>query len=202
VEEQDGQPVPRRLAGIDLGIASRHSVRVLEAGGQVAGRSSCVPAVESLSAVEQAALAGAPEGTRLAVVSGSGWAGVDADRGVLRPPRARWLPGVVGEGRGLAPVLAAARCRTVLGHLQEAGSRIDTGNRRAGAGSEKGGVAGTAPKVQYSLAGPERSPLDGCRSSGRQLCGGRFIVPGAPVDGGRWLSTAGHGCSLPECSPV
>jgi hypothetical protein len=30
------------------------------------------------------------------------WAGVDADRGVLRPPRARGVPGVVGEVRGLA----------------------------------------------------------------------------------------------------
>jgi Transposase len=78
VQEQDGQPVPvpRRLAGIDLGIASRHSVRVLEADGRVAGRSSCVPTVESLSAVEQAALAGAPEGTQLAVVfepAGPAW---------------------------------------------------------------------------------------------------------------------------------
>ncbi len=76
MEEQDGQPVPRRLVGIDLGIASRHSVRVLEADGRVVCRSSCVPTVESLSAVEQAALAGAPEGTRLAVVfepTGPAW---------------------------------------------------------------------------------------------------------------------------------
>ena len=76
MEEQDGQPVPRRLVGIDLGIASRHSVRVLEADGRVVGRSSCVPTVESLSAVEQAALKGAPEGTTLAVVfepTGPAW---------------------------------------------------------------------------------------------------------------------------------
>jgi transposase len=76
VEEQDGQPVSRRLVGIDLGIASRHSVRVLEADGQVVGRASCVPSVESLAGVERAALAGAPEGTRLAVVfepTGPAW---------------------------------------------------------------------------------------------------------------------------------
>jgi transposase len=78
VEEQDGQPVPvpRRLVGIDLGIASRHSVRVLEADGRVVSRSSCVPTVQSLSAVEQGALAGAAEGTRLAVVfepTGPAW---------------------------------------------------------------------------------------------------------------------------------
>ena len=70
MEEQDGQPVSRRLVGIDLGIASRHSVRVLEADGQVVCRASCVPTVESLALVERAALAGAPEGTKLAVVSG------------------------------------------------------------------------------------------------------------------------------------
>src|SRR5215467_12310861 len=76
VEERDGQPVPRRLVGIDLGIASRHSVRVLEADGQAVCRASCVPSVASLAGVERAALAGAPEGTRLAVVfepTGPAW---------------------------------------------------------------------------------------------------------------------------------
>jgi hypothetical protein len=59
-----------------LGIASKHSVRVLEADGQVVCRASCVPTVASLSAVERAALAGAPEGTRLSVVfepTGPAW---------------------------------------------------------------------------------------------------------------------------------
>ena len=75
-QQQAEQPASRRLVGIDLGIASRHSVRVLEADGQQVCRSSCVPTAASLSAVEQAALAGAPEGTRLAVVfepTGSAW---------------------------------------------------------------------------------------------------------------------------------
>jgi hypothetical protein len=75
-QQVDGQPVSRRLAGIDLGIASRHSVRVLEADGRVVCQSSCVPTVESLAAVERAALAGAPEGARLAVVfepAGPAW---------------------------------------------------------------------------------------------------------------------------------
>jgi hypothetical protein len=51
-------------------------VRVLESDGRVVCRSSCVPTVASLSAVEQAALAGAPDGTRLAVVfepTGPAW---------------------------------------------------------------------------------------------------------------------------------
>jgi transposase len=76
MEQQDRQPGPRRLVGIDLGISSRHSVRVLEADGTVVCRSSCVPAVESLAGVERAALAGAPEGTTLAVVfepTGPAW---------------------------------------------------------------------------------------------------------------------------------
>jgi transposase len=87
MELEDGQPGPRRLAGIDLGIASRHAVRVLEADGQAVCRSSCVPAVESLPAVERAALAGAPAGTRLAVVSG--------------PAGPAWMPvAVFFAGRG------------------------------------------------------------------------------------------------------
>src|SRR5215470_3579421 len=68
MEVQDNRPQHRRLVGIDLGIVSRHAVRVLEADGRLVCRASCVPAVESLLAVEQAALAGAPEGTRLMVV--------------------------------------------------------------------------------------------------------------------------------------
>jgi transposase len=73
---EQGEPGSRRLVGIDLGIASRHSVRVLEADGRLVCRASCVPAVESLTLVERAALAGAPEGTRLAVVfepTGPAW---------------------------------------------------------------------------------------------------------------------------------
>ena len=76
MEQEDGRPGSRRLVGIDLGIASRHSVWVLEADGQVVCRSSCVPTVASLAAVERAALAGAPEGTRLEVVfepTGPAW---------------------------------------------------------------------------------------------------------------------------------
>jgi len=75
-QEEAGQPPARRLVGIDLGIASRHSVRVLEADGRVVCRSSCVPTVESLARLEQVALAGAPAGTALAVVfepTGPAW---------------------------------------------------------------------------------------------------------------------------------
>ena len=74
-QEEAGQP-RRRLVGIDLGIASRHSVRVLEDDGRVVCRFSCVPTVESLTSMERAALAGAVEGTTLAVVfepTGPAW---------------------------------------------------------------------------------------------------------------------------------
>jgi transposase len=74
--EQEEQPASRRLVGIDLGIASRHSVRVLEADGRLVCRSSCVPTTESLTLMEETALAGAAEGTRLAVVfepTGPAW---------------------------------------------------------------------------------------------------------------------------------
>jgi len=89
MEQEDGQRRPRRLVGIDLGIASRHSVRVLEADGQAVCRSSCVPTVESLAGVERAALAGAPVGTRLAVV--------------FEPTGPAWMPiAVFFAGRGHA----------------------------------------------------------------------------------------------------
>jgi hypothetical protein len=75
-QQVEEQPAPRRLVGIDLGIASKHSVRVLEADGRVVCRASCVPTVASLAAVERAALAGAAEGTRLSVAfepTGPAW---------------------------------------------------------------------------------------------------------------------------------
>lgn len=42
-QQEEDQPPGRRLAGIDPGIVSRHSVRVLEADGGQVCRSSCVP---------------------------------------------------------------------------------------------------------------------------------------------------------------
>ena len=48
--------------GIDLGVASRHSVQMLEADGQLVCRSSCVPTVQSVTVVERAALAARPSG--------------------------------------------------------------------------------------------------------------------------------------------
>jgi hypothetical protein len=110
--------------------------------------------------------------------------------------------GIEAASPAAKSISAPFGCRTFPGHLKEASSRIHARNRRASAGSEKSGVAGAAPKIEHSLARPERSPLDDYRSSRRQLCGGRFVMPSAPVDGGRWLSAPGHDCSLPQCLPM
>lgn len=68
----------RRLVGIDLGIASAHTVRVLDASGREVCRRRCEPTAAGFGQVEQAALAGAAAGTRLEVV--------------IEPTGPAWLP--------------------------------------------------------------------------------------------------------------
>lgn len=68
----------RRLVGIDLGISSAHTVRVLDGEGNVIAKRKAVPDLDSLTAVEAAALADAPAGTRLEVV--------------MEPTGPAWLP--------------------------------------------------------------------------------------------------------------
>jgi hypothetical protein len=68
----------RRLVGIDLGITSAHTVRVLSGDGSVVCRRKAVPIVQSLGEVERVALAGAAPGPRLEVV--------------LEPTGPAWLP--------------------------------------------------------------------------------------------------------------
>jgi transposase len=66
----------RRLVGIDLGIASAHTVRVLAGDGSPVCRRKAAPTTESLSELERAALAGTRPGTRLEVVvepTGPAW---------------------------------------------------------------------------------------------------------------------------------
>jgi transposase len=70
--------VIRRLVGVDLGIASAHTVRVLTEDGREVCRRRCEPTVDSLRRVEAAALAGAPAGTVLEVV--------------MEPTGPAWLP--------------------------------------------------------------------------------------------------------------
>ncbi len=68
----------RRLVGIDLGIATAHTVRVLTGEGEEVCRRRCVPTRESLEEIERAALRGASEETRLEVV--------------MEPTGPAWLP--------------------------------------------------------------------------------------------------------------
>jgi hypothetical protein len=80
----------RRLVGIDLGITSVHTVRVLAGDGTIVCRRKAVPTIASLVEVEQAALTGATPGTCLEVV--------------LEPTEPSWLPiavffGARGHGR-------------------------------------------------------------------------------------------------------
>jgi transposase len=68
----------RRLVGIDLGIASAHTVRVLDETGETIAKRKAWPTLESLSEVEAAALAGCGAGTCLEVV--------------VEPTDPAWLP--------------------------------------------------------------------------------------------------------------
>jgi transposase len=68
----------RRLVGIDLGVTSAHTVRVLRTDGTTVCRRKAVPTIQSLSELERAALAGTPPGTRLEVV--------------IEPTGPAWLP--------------------------------------------------------------------------------------------------------------
>lgn len=75
----------RRIVGIDLGIASAHTVVVLTGEGSEVCRRKCVPTAESLGWIEEQALDGAPEGTQLEIV--------------LEPTGPAWLAPVVFFGR-------------------------------------------------------------------------------------------------------
>jgi transposase len=68
----------RRLVGIDLGIASAHTVRVLDETGATIAKRKAWPTAGSLAEVEAVALAGAAPGTRLEVV--------------MEPTGPAWLP--------------------------------------------------------------------------------------------------------------
>lgn len=77
----------RRLVGIDLGITSAHTVRILDETGTTLAKRKASPTTDSLTDVEQAALAGCDEGVRLEVI--------------VEPTGPAWLPtAVFFIGRG------------------------------------------------------------------------------------------------------
>ena len=108
----------RRLVGVDLGIASSHTVRVLDEQGRVVCRRRCEPTVESLGRIEAAALAGAPAGTVLEVV--------------MEPTGPAWLPvAVFFSARGhrvfrVSSAKAADLRRFLSRHAKSNGIDADT----------------------------------------------------------------------------
>ena len=134
----------RRLVGIDLGIASAHTVRVLDEAGQVVAKRKAWPTVESLTGLEAAALAGCPEGTRLEVV--------------MEPTGPAWLPvAVFFDARGhvvhrVSSAKAADLRRFLSRHTKTNGIDADTLARLALVDP-----AGLRPLV---LPGPEAASLD------------------------------------------
>lgn len=108
----------RRLVGIDLGIASDHTVRVLDERGDEVCRRRARPTVQSLAAVESAALTGSPAGVRLEVV--------------IEPTGPAWLPiAVFFTGRGhrvfrVSSAKAADLRRFLSRHAKSNGIDADT----------------------------------------------------------------------------
>ena len=108
----------RRLVGVDLGIASSHTVRVLDGEGRVVCRRRCEPTVDSLGRIEAAALAGTPAGTVLEVV--------------MEPTGPAWLPvAVFFSARGhrvfrVSSAKAADLRRFLSRHAKSNGIDADT----------------------------------------------------------------------------
>ncbi len=134
----------RRLVGIDLGIASAHTVRVLDGGGREVCRRRCEPTAASLAVVEQAALVGACAGTRLEVV--------------IEPTGPAWLPiAVFFSARGhavyrVSSQKAADLRRFLSRHAKSNGIDADTLARLPLVDPQGLRVLG--------LPGPERAALD------------------------------------------
>lgn len=134
----------RRLVGIDLGIASAHTVRVLDESGITIAKRKAWPTVESLSAVETTALAGCPGGTRLEVI--------------VEPTGPAWLPiAVFFSRRGhrvfrVSSAKAADLRRFLSRHTKTNGIDADTLARLA--------LIDPAGLRPLELPGTERAALD------------------------------------------
>jgi transposase len=135
-----------------LGIATAHTVRVLDGAGTIVAKRKAWPARESLTAVEAAALAGCPDGTRLEVV--------------IEPAGPAWLPvAVFFTARGhqvfrVSSQKAADLRRFLSRHAKSNGIDADTLARLP-----LSGPAGLAPLV---LPGAGRAALDRrVRATGR-----------------------------------
>lgn len=134
----------RRLVGMDLGIASAHTVRVLDEAGNTIAKRKAWPTVESLGAVEATALAGCPAGTRLEVI--------------MEPTGPAWMPiAVFFAARGhlvfrVSSAKAADLRRFLSRHVKTNGIDADTLARL--------GLIDPAGLRPLRLAGVERAALD------------------------------------------
>jgi len=134
----------RRLVGIDLGIASAHTVRILDGEGNAVAKRKAWPTVESLTEVETAALAGCPDGTHLEVV--------------VEPTGPAWLPiAVFFAARGhvvhrVSSAKAADLRRFLSRHTKTNGIDADTLARLP--------LFDPAGLQPLELPGPERAALD------------------------------------------
>jgi transposase len=132
------------LVGIDLGIASAHTVRVLDETGASLIKRKAWPTTASLGEVEAAALAGAPSGTRLEVI--------------MEPTGPAWLPiAVFFANRGhvvhrVSSAKAADLRRFLSRHTKTNGIDADTLARLA--------IVDPAGLRPLELPGVERAALD------------------------------------------
>lgn len=134
----------RRLVGIDLGITSAHTVRVLDGGGVTVAKRKAWPTVQSLTEVEQAALAGCAAGIRLQVV--------------MEPTGPAWMPiAVFFQSRGhdvyrVSSAKASALRKFLSQHTKTNGIDADTLARLPLI--DPGGL------IALRLPGVERAALD------------------------------------------
>jgi hypothetical protein len=150
----------RRLVGIDLGIATAHTVRVLDGEGTIVAKRKAWPTVDSLIAVETAALAGCPANTGLEVV--------------IEPTGPAWLPIAVffsARGHRVFRVSSqkAADLRRFLSRHAKSNS-IDAGTLarlpllgrgKGRAEADRSAAADGEPISPGPLAAVDAVPLDG-----------------------------------------
>ena len=134
----------RRLVGIDLGIASAHTVRVLDEGGETVAKRKCWPTAASLGDVETAALAGAEKGTRLEVI--------------MEPTGPAWLPiAVFFASRGHAVFRVSS---AKASDLRKFFSRHTKTNGIDAETLARLGIVDRAGLIELSLPDADRAGLD------------------------------------------
>jgi transposase len=122
-----------RVIGLDLGVTSRHSAVVVDATGRVRARRRVSSTVASLNELEQVALAGAAEDSKLTVV--------------IEPTGPMWLPIAVYFGRrGHTVVRVSSSKAADLRRFLLLSACQEQRHRRGDPGAHAaGGAVGAAP---------------------------------------------------------